>query len=83
LSLSFIVDIIDRRLKVENAIFKVHRYFLAKYSSVLRDMLDSPQDSDLRDGTDDNPLVLSGDSSEGWQLLLEEIYTRFVDPLDY
>jgi hypothetical protein len=77
------MDITDRRPKVENAIFKVHRYFLAKYSGVLRDMLDSPQDSTLRDGTDENPLVLSGDSSEGWQLLLEDIYARLVDLLDH
>jgi BTB/POZ domain len=61
---------------VENAIFKVHRYFLAKYSSVISDMFDSPQGSEGTVGTDDNPLVLTGDTACGWELLLDEIYNR-------
>jgi hypothetical protein len=62
--------------KVENAIFKIHRYFLAKHSNVINDMFDSPQGNGGTVGTDDNPLVLTGDAACGWEFLLEEIYDR-------
>lgn len=65
-------------LKVENAIFKVHRSFLAKQSSVIKDMLGGPHPSANRDGTDENPLVLTGDSAASWELLLESLYERYV-----
>jgi hypothetical protein len=63
---------------VQNAIFKVHRYFLAKYSSVLRDMFNTPQEDGVLDGTDEKPLVLMHDSAAGWELLLDAIYDRFA-----
>jgi hypothetical protein len=62
---------------VENAIFKVHRYFLAKYSTVLRDMFNAPQNDGMLDGTDEKPLVLTHDIASGWELLLDGIYDRF------
>jgi hypothetical protein len=68
----------DVTFKVENAIFKVHRSVLAKYSSVIEDMLNAPQGNDARGGTDDKPLVLSGDSVAAWESLLGWQYERFV-----
>jgi len=64
--------------KVENAIFKVHRSVLAKYSSVIEDMLNAPQGNEPRGGTDDKPLVLTGDSVVAWESLLGWQYERFV-----
>jgi hypothetical protein len=67
--------------KVENAIFKVHRSFLAKQSSAIKDMLEAPQSSTNQDGTDERPLVLTGDSAASWELLLESLYERYVSNL--
>jgi len=69
-------------LQVENAIFKVHRSSLAKQSSVIKDMLGAPQSSTDRDGTDEKPLVLTGDSAASWELLLESLYESlpFLNP---
>jgi hypothetical protein len=64
------------RPKVENAIFKIHRYFLAKYSPVLRDMLNAPQQDGVMDGTDERPIFLTQDRVAGWELLLDSIYDR-------
>jgi hypothetical protein len=66
---------------VENAIFKVHRYFLTKYSTVLQDMFNTPQGDGTVDGTDERPLVLSQDTAVGWELLLDAIYDRFASLL--
>ena len=66
---------------MENAIFKVHRYFLAKYSCVLRDMFNAPQKDGMDDGTDEKPLVLMHDNASGWELLLNAIYDRFAPPM--
>jgi len=66
------------RLKAESAIFKIHRHFLRKYSTVLHDMLSAPQQDDTMDGTDEKPLVLARDTAVGWELLLDAIYDRFV-----
>jgi hypothetical protein len=69
---------------VENAIFKVHRSSLAKQSSVIKDMLEAPQSSTNRDGTDERPLVLKGpeDTAASWELLLELLYDRYVSKSD-
>jgi hypothetical protein len=64
--------------KVENAIFKVHRSVLAKYSSVIEDMLNVPQGNNGGGGTDEEPLVLIGDKVVGWELLLGWRYERFA-----
>ncbi|PVF93902.1 hypothetical protein CPB86DRAFT_714414, partial [Serendipita vermifera] len=52
------------------AIFKVHRSILSRYSSVLQGMFTAPRDTEINDGTDENPLVLTGDSAVAWELLL-------------
>jgi hypothetical protein len=57
----FIVYITYCRLKVENAIFKVHRSFLVKSSTIIKDMLSLPQSGNLEQANDRNPLVLAGD----------------------
>jgi len=67
--------------KVENAIFKVHRSVLAKYSSVIEDLLNVPQRRNAGGGTDGEPLVLTGDNVVGWQLLLGWRYERFAQVL--
>jgi hypothetical protein len=73
----YITAVIElNRLKVENAIFKVHRSFLEKRSSVIKDMLEVPPPTTSLDGTDEKPLVLSGDSASGWEVLLESLYER-------
>jgi hypothetical protein len=66
--------------KVENAIFKVHRSVLEKYSSVIEDMLDAPQGENTEGGggTDEHPLVLTGDGVFGWELLLGWRYERCI-----
>jgi hypothetical protein len=68
----------DVAFKAENAIFKVHRSVLVKYSSVIEDMLNAPQGSDAGGGTDEKPLVLTGDSVVAWETLLGWQYERFV-----
>jgi BTB/POZ domain len=75
----FIGDGTDRRLQVENAIFKVHRSFLVKYSTVIKDMFDVPQSGETKEATDETPLVLVGDNASAWELLLESHYDRSVE----
>lgn len=70
------VDKANRRPKVENAIFKVHRSFLEKYSTVIKDMLNAPQSRDLQQANDENPLILTGDRVSGWEALLQSHYDR-------
>ncbi|KAG8817318.1 hypothetical protein FRC19_011437 [Serendipita sp. 401] len=57
-------------MQVENAIFKVHRSLLVQYSTVIQDMLSVPSGQTSQDGTDEKPLVMSGDSVAGWGFLL-------------
>ncbi|KIM29714.1 hypothetical protein M408DRAFT_328578 [Serendipita vermifera MAFF 305830] len=65
----------DMVIQVERTIFKVHSYFLTTQSEVFRDMvMAAPRTNRHDDGTDSEPLVLSGDSVEGWELLLNAIY---------
>lgn len=61
-------------IQVEKAIFRVHRYLLAQRSSVLKGMFQAPQQESCQDGTDVRPLVLSGDSVIGWEILFRSIY---------
>jgi len=55
---------------VEDIIFKVHRSLLARYSTVIKDMLDAPSEDGSKDGTYEHPLLLTGDTAKGWELLL-------------
>jgi len=60
---------------VQNAIFKVHRRPLALRSTVLRDMFLTPQEQEIKDGTDEMPLVLTGDTAAAWEILFRSIYS--------
>jgi BTB/POZ domain len=75
--LGFIVDITDLGFKVENAIFKVHRSFLVKSSTVIKDMFDVTQPGETGETTNARPLVLAGDKASAWELLLESHYERY------
>ncbi|KAG8818585.1 hypothetical protein FRC19_010552 [Serendipita sp. 401] len=66
-------------LKVENAIFKVHRSLLARSSTAIQDMLSVPSGKGPHDGTDENPLIMSGDSVVGWELLLGLQYSVLLN----
>jgi len=57
-------------MQVENAIFNVHRSVLARYSTVIQDLLDSFNENEAKDEADKIPLVMTGDSAAGWELLL-------------
>ncbi|KAG8816082.1 hypothetical protein FRC19_000589 [Serendipita sp. 401] len=65
-------------MQVENAIFKIHRSLLAQYSTVIQDMLSFPGGKNPQDGIDEKPLVMSGDSVAGWELLLGLQYNSYV-----
>ncbi|KAG8757415.1 hypothetical protein FRC14_002086 [Serendipita sp. 396] len=60
--------------KVENAIFRIHRSLLARFSTVMQDMLSVPGGEGHKDTTDENPVVMHGDSAISWELLLEFQY---------
>ncbi|KAG8826144.1 hypothetical protein FRC17_008370 [Serendipita sp. 399] len=61
-------------MQVENVIFKVHRSILAQYSKVIQDMIALPGDGESKDGTEENPLVLIGDTAASWERLLKIPY---------
>jgi hypothetical protein len=66
---------------VQNAIFKIHRSVLSGYSTVFQDMLDTPNKNELVDGTDERPLVLTGDDVAAWELLFSLQYDTSVSIL--
>ncbi|CAG8783019.1 17336_t:CDS:2, partial [Acaulospora colombiana] len=59
---------------VEQAIFKVYKYVLSKHSTVMKDMMYVSGDNNDKSGTDENPLLLVGDSVEGWELFLSIVF---------
>lgn len=63
---------------MEKGIFKVHRSLFARYSSVMKDMLNAPNIKGSEDGTDERPLILAEDSAVGWELLLGLQYNGSV-----
>ncbi|KIM29696.1 hypothetical protein M408DRAFT_328561 [Serendipita vermifera MAFF 305830] len=78
---TFFIEEGDVCLQVENAIFKVHRFFLAHRSSVLKQMLHAPQPPGGIDGTEGKPIKLTGDKVEGWEAFFQSIYTAsFLKP---
>lgn len=50
--------------------------FLAKYSTVLKDMLSAPQGSNITESSEEAPVMFPGDCAAGWELLLSDIYGR-------
>jgi hypothetical protein len=67
-----------RRHEVENAIFKVHRSFLVRYSAAIRAMSNRRQSGIQSEETDNHPLILRGDSAIGWTRLLESHCDRYL-----
>ncbi|KAL0573256.1 hypothetical protein V5O48_008703 [Marasmius crinis-equi] len=65
-------------LRVEDTLFKVHRYLLSRDGSAFEDMfsLDAiPSHSVVREGdSDENPIVLHGDKPEEFRALLWSLY---------
>ncbi|KAG8861126.1 hypothetical protein FRC20_011511 [Serendipita sp. 405] len=62
----------DLVLQVDDVLFKVHRYLLTQSSSVFRDMLEIPQGE--QNQVEQQPILLTGDSVEGWSTFFELHY---------
>ncbi|KAH6911811.1 hypothetical protein BKA70DRAFT_1185460 [Coprinopsis sp. MPI-PUGE-AT-0042] len=64
-------------LQAEDVQFKTHRGLLARYSSVLRDMLSVPQPEEQQDGDDfveGCPVVVLDDRAKHWAAVLTILY---------
>ncbi|PVF92247.1 hypothetical protein CPB86DRAFT_769623 [Serendipita vermifera] len=61
-------------IQVEKAIFKIHRSVFSRYSSVIHDMLNVPNGNESKDGTEDRPLILTGDRAAAWETLFSLQY---------
>ncbi|CAG8696325.1 7780_t:CDS:2, partial [Acaulospora colombiana] len=70
-------------IKVEQAIFKVSKYVLSKHSNVIKDMMCLSGDTAHDAGVDENPLLLVGDSVEGWELIPTQLIDIYNDPRLY
>ncbi|KIM29709.1 hypothetical protein M408DRAFT_328573 [Serendipita vermifera MAFF 305830] len=81
----FYIPSADMVIQVERTIFKIHSHFLTTQSEVFRDMITAaPRTNGHNGGTDSEPLVLSGDSVEGWELFLSVIYhDTFLRPITF
>jgi len=80
----FYRDAGDTLIQVQNAIFKIHRFFLIDHSSVLRDMLSLPQSIKGSESANGTPIVISGDTAKVWELLLASFYrARPMAAMDY
>lgn len=66
--------------KVEDTLFKVHRYFFMRESIVFRDMLSFPAAADMiAEGTcDENPIFLEQVTSKQFGQLLSIFYDRWA-----
>ncbi|KAF7320527.1 BTB domain-containing protein [Mycena chlorophos] len=62
-------------IRVENTIFKVHRYLLTQASPVFASMFELPQGDLCVEGTSDEaPIVLAGDSAKDFGALMKYLY---------
>ncbi|KAL0952851.1 hypothetical protein HGRIS_007075 [Hohenbuehelia grisea] len=78
-------------LQVENTLFRVHRYFLVKHSSVFKDMFEVCGTSGLNNAqiveslegsSDENSIALHGDKSEAFACLLGLFYKTAIVKFD-
>ncbi|PVF91329.1 hypothetical protein CPB86DRAFT_357729 [Serendipita vermifera] len=67
-------------IQVEKAIFKIHRSVFSRYSSVIHGMLNVPNSSEYKDGTEERPLILTGDRAAAWDVLFS---LQYDSPLIY
>jgi hypothetical protein len=67
-------------IKVNKALFRVHRHFLVEHSIILKDTLSlpRPQDTSSHSTGIDNHIQLSGDSVFGWECLLGLFYREYA-----
>ncbi|PIL22421.1 hypothetical protein GSI_15109 [Ganoderma sinense ZZ0214-1] len=75
----FYINSADCVLRVDNTLFKVHRYFLGRDSSAFQHMFDMPAQShvlsqNMEGCSDENPIRLYGESVERFRALLSVIY---------
>jgi hypothetical protein len=68
---------VEEYTQVEKAIFKVSRHLLSKHSSVIEDMFKLPQEGFNQSGIDERPVILVGDSVEGWEIFLSILYPEY------
>nr|GAT47640.1 predicted protein [Mycena chlorophos] len=62
-------------IRVENTIFKVHRYLLTQASPVFASMFELPQGDLCVEGTSEEaPIVLAGDSAKDFGALMKYLY---------
>jgi hypothetical protein len=70
-------------IKVNNALFRVHRHFLVEHSVILKDTLSLPRPNDSTNTLGQSPMSdhhiqLSGDSVFGWECLLGLFYPKYI-----
>ncbi|TFK87481.1 hypothetical protein K466DRAFT_586332 [Polyporus arcularius HHB13444] len=74
----FYIDSADCVIRVEDTLFRVHRYFLGRDSSAFQHMFSMPMDNVPPENTegcsDKNPIRLYGESAERFRALLSVIY---------
>ncbi|PVF93900.1 hypothetical protein CPB86DRAFT_75160 [Serendipita vermifera] len=61
-------------IQVEKAVFKIHRSVFSRYSSVIHGMLNVPNGNECKDGTEERPLILTGDRAAAWETLFSLQY---------
>ncbi|KAL1727037.1 hypothetical protein EV714DRAFT_191291, partial [Schizophyllum commune] len=64
--------------KVESTLFRVHTYFLAKHSALLRDMLNVGKADASEGSSDQRPIVLPNIRATEFELILEIFYTPAI-----
>ncbi|KAJ7475196.1 hypothetical protein B0H11DRAFT_2034482 [Mycena galericulata] len=65
----------DCKIRVENTLFSIHRFLLARDSSVLETMFQLPQGTEKPQGlSDEDPIVLVGDTAEQFHALCWALY---------
>ncbi|KAI0700363.1 hypothetical protein C8T65DRAFT_657830 [Cerioporus squamosus] len=74
----FYIDSADCVIRVEDTLFRVHRYFLGRDSSAFQHMFSMPVDGmppqNMEGCSDKNPIRLYGESVEWFRALLSVIY---------
>ncbi|CCL99253.1 uncharacterized protein FIBRA_01268 [Fibroporia radiculosa] len=76
---AYYIDGADCVIRVENTLFRVHRFLLARDSSAFQDMFSLPlgegSQSALQEGfSDSNPIRLFGDTAQEFRTLLSLLY---------
>ncbi|KAI9058233.1 hypothetical protein FKP32DRAFT_1597313 [Trametes sanguinea] len=73
----------DCAIRVEDTLFRVHRYLLGRDHSAFQDMFDVPVrtvPSEMVEGlSDGNPIILYGESAEHFRALLSVLYALLLD----